>query len=122
MCKSTLLTDLTYKLTLSQQGDFAITPEDKAALESSLKNLIFHIEPLPTEHSHHVKTILIALSDFKVLDPACGSGAFPIGMLQEIYQILETLDPEASHFLPLQSQDFQSKIQAKNPPLATSSS
>ena len=120
MCKSTLLAYLTHKLTSSQQGDSVATaPRDKSdqeskpTLESSIKNLIFHIEPLPTEHSDHIKTILAALSDFKVLDPACGSGAFPIGMLQEICQILETLDPEASHFLPLQPKDFQNKIQAK---------
>ena len=112
MCKSTLLAYLTHKLT-SQQGDSAITPEDKSAPESSLKNLIFFNDPLPKEHKHHTDTILKALSDFKVLDPACGSGAFPMGMLQELTQILQTLDPDASSFLSLQPQDFQAKIQAK---------
>ena len=119
MCKSTLLAYLAHKLTTSQQGDSAITPEDKSdqeskpALESSLKNLIFFNDPLPKEHKHHTDTILKALSDFKVLDPACGSGAFPMGMLQELTQILQTLDPDASSFLSLQPQDFQAKIQAK---------
>ena len=120
MCKSTLLAYLTHKLTTSQQGDFAATaPRDKSdqeskpTLESSLNNLIFFNEPLPKEHKYHTDTILKALSDFKVLDPACGSGAFPMGMLQELTQILQTLDPDASHFLSLQPQDFQAKIQAK---------
>ena len=38
------------------------------------------------------KDIIQKLYAFKVLDPACGSGAFPMGMLQEICLILEALN------------------------------
>ena len=38
--------------------------------------------------------IVSALSEIKILDPACGSGAFPMGCLQHIVQILNRLDPE----------------------------
>lgn len=49
------------------------------------------------------KNILInALYTITVLDPACGSGAFPIGMLQKIVYILEKLDPNASLWLDRQ--------------------
>jgi adenine-specific DNA-methyltransferase len=42
------------------------------------------------------KSILVRLiSEMKVLDPACGSGAFPIGALQRILFVLGRLDPEA---------------------------
>ena len=34
-----------------------------------------------------------SLYDCKVLDPACGSGAFPMGMLQQMVHILGQLDP-----------------------------
>lgn len=37
-------------------------------------------------------SIVSKLNNFKVLDPACGSGAFPMGMLQEICLILEALN------------------------------
>ncbi|MBP6868730.1 MAG: Eco57I restriction-modification methylase domain-containing protein [Candidatus Pacebacteria bacterium] len=37
--------------------------------------------------------ILSALDDLKVLDPACGSGAFPIGMLQLLVRVYERLEP-----------------------------
>ena len=37
---------------------------------------------------------LNALYECKVLDPACGSGAFPMGMLQQILQITRKLDSE----------------------------
>ena len=36
-----------------------------------------------------------ALSKVKILDPACGSGAFPIGILQKIVHILQRIDPDS---------------------------
>ena len=42
------------------------------------------------------KQILEALSDVKILDPACGSGAFPMGALHKIIIALQKLDPDAS--------------------------
>lgn len=41
------------------------------------------------------EAILDALDKVKILDPACGSGAFPMGVLQKIVQALQKLDPEA---------------------------
>lgn len=46
----------------------------------------------PTE----TKKILEALSDVKILDPACGSGAFPMGALHKIINALQKLDPDAT--------------------------
>lgn len=42
------------------------------------------------------ESILDALDKVKILDPACGSGAFPMGVLQKIVQALQKLDPEAA--------------------------
>jgi len=39
--------------------------------------------------------ILEALSDIKILDPACGSGAFPMGVLHKIIALLKKLDKGA---------------------------
>ena len=41
------------------------------------------------------EAILDALDKVKILDPACGSGAFPMGVLQKITQALQKLDPDA---------------------------
>jgi hypothetical protein len=46
----------------------------------------------PTE----TKNILEALSNVKILDPACGSGAFPMGALHKIINALQKLDSDAS--------------------------
>lgn len=40
------------------------------------------------------REIISALSSCTILDPACGSGAFPMGILQKMVHILQKLDPE----------------------------
>ena len=40
------------------------------------------------------REIITALSTCTILDPACGSGAFPMGILQKMVHILQKLDPE----------------------------
>ena len=41
-----------------------------------------------------VDTLIRAIDTCKVLDPACGSGAFPMGMLHKLVYILAKLDPD----------------------------
>jgi type I restriction-modification system DNA methylase subunit len=40
------------------------------------------------------RKIMQSLYDCKILDPACGSGAFPVGMLQQMVHILRRIDPQ----------------------------
>jgi adenine-specific DNA-methyltransferase len=42
------------------------------------------------------RIIINALETLKLLDPACGSGAFPIGALQKIVFILQQIDPDGN--------------------------
>lgn len=42
------------------------------------------------------KTLLDALYNVKILDPACGSGAFPMGAVSKIISALQKLDPDAT--------------------------
>ena len=39
------------------------------------------------------KAVMKALYNCRVLDPACGSGAFPMGVLQQMVHVLRQLDP-----------------------------
>jgi len=68
-----------------------------------LKHLDTEIKP---ENS---KTIIHKLLETTVLDPACGSGAFPMGMLEEMMQVLTTVDPEGKVWVAemLKSKDEQ---------------
>lgn len=45
--------------------------------------------------------IVNAVESLKILDPACGSGAFPIGALQKIVYILQTVDSDCKMWLNL---------------------
>ncbi len=52
-----------------------------------------------TEKEHaftpgEVATLIAAIDDVKILDPACGSGAFPMGVLHKLVYILGKLDPD----------------------------
>ena len=47
--------------------------------------------------------ILDSLGKLKIIDPACGSGAFTIGILQKIVQILDQIDPECNYWLEKQT-------------------
>jgi predicted RNA methylase len=52
-----------------------------------------------TEREHaftpaEVATLIAAIDALKILDPACGSGAFPMGVLHKLVYILGKLDPD----------------------------
>ena len=49
--------------------------------------------------------IVKAISELQVLDPACGSGAFPMGMLQKLLWVISQVDPEGDEYL--ESQDME---------------
>jgi adenine-specific DNA-methyltransferase len=57
------------------------------------------------------KTIVKAIDSIKVLDPACGSGAFPMGILQQLVHVLQKLDPENHLWKQLQMHRAQTEIQ-----------
>lgn len=77
MCKSALLESLHTKC------------QDVSYEE--LKELIFEPES-EVQQNPKAKAILPHLATLKILDPACGSGAFPMGMLHEILTLQDKLD------------------------------
>ncbi|MER8822606.1 N-6 DNA methylase [Mesorhizobium sp. M0991] len=60
-----------------------------------------------TEREHafserEAAALLDAIHTCKILDPACGSGAFPMGMLQKLVYIIHKLDPDNARWMQLQ--------------------
>ena len=49
-------------------------------------------------HECEVKPMIDAIDELKILDPAGGSGAFPMGILNKLVLILKKLDPENEHW------------------------
>jgi hypothetical protein len=67
---------------------------------NQLHSLVYSGE-FNSENHEMASGIVGALDKFKVLDPACGSGAFPMVMLHRIVDILKTTDPDNSRWLQL---------------------
>jgi adenine-specific DNA-methyltransferase len=66
--------------------------------ENPLRNRLRRL--LSYRHTSHdfttgeTLTLIAAIERLRVLDPACGSGAFPMGMLQKLVAVLRKLDPD----------------------------
>ncbi len=81
MCQESLIEYLATKLEAETSG------EVKQAIEDLIRNrLVEDISDLDL-----VEPIAQALFDVKICDPAIGSGAFPMGILNVIYQVIEAL-------------------------------
>ncbi|RME56836.1 MAG: hypothetical protein D6795_00620, partial [Deltaproteobacteria bacterium] len=59
-----------------------------------LGRLLAWEEEVPCFTPSETEALIDAIDHLKVLDPACGSGAFPIGMLQKLVSLLRKLDPD----------------------------
>ncbi len=59
-----------------------------------VRQLFAENDDQPFDHPDDRGRLVEALSRIKLLDPACGSGAFPMGALQKIVHVLGRLDPD----------------------------
>lgn len=76
---------ITYLDTLCQKRGLKIYDKIKTLFEYSTM--------MPNLSLKETKILVELLSNVKILDPACGSGAFPMGMLHKIVYVLGKLDP-----------------------------
>lgn len=68
---------------------------DDETLDKELHVLTSFDSKVPfANNSELQREIITALSTCTILDPACGSGAFPMGILQKMVHILQKLDPD----------------------------
>lgn len=62
-------------------------------LESEYRKLLSYSTEETTLNEEQRKSIMQAVYNCRALDPACGSGAFPMGILQQLVHVLRQLDP-----------------------------
>lgn len=62
-------------------------------LEPEYRKLLSYSTEETTLNEEQRKSIMQAVYNCRVLDPACGSGAFPMGVLQQLVHVLRQLDP-----------------------------
>ena len=63
-------------------------------LEGQYRQLMRYTDEEISLTDEQRKRIMLSLYRCKVLDPACGSGAFPMGILQQMVHILNRIDPD----------------------------
>ena len=93
--------------------------EDKIKALVSVDESDDEIYPLTQEEKHK---IVDALDEVKIIDPACGSGAFPIGILQKIVFVLGKIDQNGQLWFDkktenldsLLAEDFKKKFENEN--------
>ncbi|MBU1874370.1 N-6 DNA methylase [bacterium] len=63
-------------------------------LNELLRESLSYTEKAHPFDSREVDVIINAIDNCKILDPACGSGAFPMGILHKLVYLLHKLDPQ----------------------------
>jgi len=64
-----------------------------AGTDEKISNLLCFDE-FDSDDAEFISGIIDAFDVIKVLDPACGSGAFPVGMLNRMVELLRMVDPD----------------------------
>lgn len=62
-------------------------------LDAALRELLSYSADSHSLCDHDVEILINAIDSCKVLDPACGSGAFPMGVLHKLVHVIHKLDP-----------------------------
>jgi methylase of polypeptide subunit release factors len=77
---------------------YELKPEEKQKIEKTLESL-FASNPDAGHLKKDEKTMLLGfLEQIKILDPACGSGAFPMGILHKLVELHEALGTVKSSY------------------------
>ena len=71
-------------------------------------NDLVYFNKLENTDSQFAKAVVQALDKYKVLDPACGSGAFPMGMLHRIVDLLKLVDEKNEKWIELKLNNVDS--------------
>lgn len=83
----------------------------KQELESQLRSLLSYSDDSHQFNDDEVDCLINAIDNLKIIDIACGSGAFPMGILQKMVFILSKLDPNNIKWK--QQQKEKEKLQAR---------
>ena len=71
-------------------------------IEAPLRELISYAETPNSFDAAETQALIEAINTCKILDPACGSGAYPMGILHKLVHLLQKLDPNNEHWKALQ--------------------
>ena len=69
-------------------------PPSKGGKQFSLRQLLNYENTQNPFDAPQTTALIQAIDNLKILDPACGSGAFPMGILHKLVFVLSKLDPK----------------------------
>lgn len=88
------------------------SPFTEKELEKMLRQFVSSMTINPFAEMEEVqKKIIKALNSCKILDPACGSGAYPMGVLHKMVELLTVLDPENKHLKEIEGKKLDQLIE-----------
>ena len=91
-------------LQLEVASPTSATPTLPAKLTQRLRDLLAYNHIAPAFSPTEKQVLLEALHRCRILDPACGSGAYPMGILHKMVFLLNRLDPTNTYWHELQRQ------------------
>ena len=102
-------------------------PTEETATTTRLRSLLGHAPLVAAPHPEHAastvaveeeplfsaeetRTLVRALAQAQILDPACGSGAYPMGTLQQLTNVLSRLDPYNHYWREALAEQVQLRV------------
>ena len=98
------MVDESLKASLSNLVSKKIDNATEDDIKTGLDILFEYTEKEHAFTDNEVSKIVEAISELKILDPACGSGAFPMGILHKLVFILNKIDGDNKKWRDLQKQ------------------
>ena len=95
--------------TSSGRNDLQIATLD-IATKTKLRHLLTYNDEPHQFTDVEVEHLISAIDTLKILDPACGSGAFPMGILHKLVFLLSKLDPRNAQWRQRQIDRVQNTI------------
>ena len=83
-----------------------------STIDSKLRHLLAYNDEPHQFTDAEVEHLITAIDTLKILDPACGSGAFPMGILHKLVYLLSKLDPRNAQWRQRQIDRVQTAIMA----------
>ena len=81
-------------LSMAEGAAEGLPAPDTTSPQARLRRLLSYRHTQHDFSAAETHTLMAAIERLRVLDPACGSGAFPMGMLQKLVAVLRKLDPD----------------------------
>jgi len=104
---------MTDEFDLTRPADASASPAaDNGDLGKRLRNLLSFKESGNPFSNAETDALIAAIDKLRALDPACGSGAFPMGLLQKLIHVLHRLDPDNARWKAQNRKPLEQSLKA----------